>query len=150
MFSPRATLSAPPPGCSCLPEKISKISGWHGGRLYTFTHVRTPDDLPSIGGCVQPSLNKRVSWNNQRRPWCRHRCSNCDTSYTQSRDNLDHMDNFLVVFVMVPVQFPLDDTGLVVGGLVGDRLVVGRLLLLVQLGLLCQLLQLPLHLTVEK
>ena len=60
------------------------------------------------------------------------------------------MDNFLVVFVMVPVQFPLDDTGLVVGGLVGDRLVVGRLLLLVQLGLLCQLLQLPLHLTVEK
>lgn len=60
------------------------------------------------------------------------------------------MDNFLVVFVMVPVQFPLDDTGLVVGGLVDDRLVVGRLLLLVLLGLLCQLLQLPLHLTVEK
>ena len=60
------------------------------------------------------------------------------------------MDNFLVVFVMVPVQFPLDDTGLVVGGLVDDRLAVGRLLLLVLLGLLCQLLQLPLHLTVEK
>lgn len=60
------------------------------------------------------------------------------------------MDNFLVVFVMVPVQFPLDDTGLVVGGLVDDRLVVGGLLLLVLLGLLCQLLQLPLHLTVEK
>ena len=59
------------------------------------------------------------------------------------------MDNFLVVFIMVPVQLPLEDAGLVVGGLVADRLAVGGLVLLVLLGLLCQLLQLLLHLTVE-